>query len=141
MNPSVLWRVHFQSSPDTCFAFLATAAGRAAFWAESAEEKDGRIRFVFLDETIEESPLAAVDPPRLFSLRYFGALTEFLLEGDGRGGCDLTLRAFGVPERELLEVSSGWVSVLMAMKAAVDHRVDLRTHDSARSWRRHFVNQ
>jgi hypothetical protein len=33
-----------------------------------------------------------------------------------------------------LEVIAGWVSVQLALKAAVDFGVDLRTHDPARSW-------
>jgi hypothetical protein len=32
------------------------------------------------------------------------------------------------------EVLPGWVSVLMALKAYVDHGVDLRNHDAARTW-------
>jgi len=31
-------------------------------------------------------------------------------------------------------VLAGWVSVLMALKAAVDHGVDLRNHDPQRTW-------
>jgi hypothetical protein len=32
------------------------------------------------------------------------------------------------------EVRAGWVSVLLALKAAADFGVDLRNHDAARTW-------
>ena len=57
-----------------------------------------------------------------------------MLEDDGAGGTDLTLTDEGVPEADHAEVLAGWVSVLMALKAAVDFGVDLRNHDPARSW-------
>ena len=73
-------------------------------------------------------------PPGSFTIDYFGAVTEFSLDDDGKGGTDLTLVASGVPENERVEVIAGWVSVLMALKAAVDHGVDLRNHDESRTW-------
>lgn len=39
-----------------------------------------------------------------------------------------------VDESIRMEMAAGWVSVLMAMKAAVDHGVDLRNHDESRTW-------
>jgi hypothetical protein len=39
-----------------------------------------------------------------------------------------------IDESIRMEMAAGWVSVLMAMKAAVDHGVDLRNHDASRSW-------
>jgi hypothetical protein len=40
----------------------------------------------------------------------------------------------GVPEADRVDVTAGWVSVLLALKAAVDFGVDLRNHDPQRSW-------
>jgi hypothetical protein len=39
-----------------------------------------------------------------------------------------------------MEMIAGWVSVLMAMKAAVDHNIDLRNHDKSRAWRSGFLD-
>ena len=39
-----------------------------------------------------------------------------------------------LPESEMEETIAGWGSVLMALKAAVDHAVDLRNHDPERTW-------
>jgi hypothetical protein len=39
-----------------------------------------------------------------------------------------------VPDEWHAEVNAGWVSVLLALKAAADHGVDLRNHDAARTW-------
>jgi hypothetical protein len=46
----------------------------------------------------------------------------------------------GVAAEDLAEVSSGWVSVLMALKAAVDFGVDLRNHALNRTWDDGFVD-
>jgi hypothetical protein len=39
-----------------------------------------------------------------------------------------------IPDEWHAEVNAGWVSVLMALKAAADFRVDLRNHDTRRTW-------
>ena len=39
----------------------------------------------------------------------------------------------GVPEADRMEVMAGWVSVLLALKAAADFGVDLRNHDARRT--------
>jgi hypothetical protein len=61
------------------------------------------------------------------------------MEDDGCGGTDLTLTDMGVPSEHRTEVIAGWVSVLMALKAAVDFGIDLRGHDSERHWDTGFV--
>jgi hypothetical protein len=73
-------------------------------------------------------------------LEYFGARHDFALAPDGKGGTDLTLVATGVEASIREEMLSGWVSVLMAMKAAVDHGVDLRNHDPERTWQQGFAD-
>jgi hypothetical protein len=116
-------------------AILATSEGRARFWAESAAERDGEIEFVFPDGQRHRGAVLSNDPPRRFVVEYFGGTrTTFELADDGRGGTDLTLTDEGVPERWFEEANAGWVSVLMALKAAVGHGVDLRNHDPERTW-------
>ena len=58
---------------------------------------------------------------------------------DMAGGTDLLLTETGTPPAERAESLAGWVSVLMALKAAVDHGVDLRNHDARRSWAQGYV--
>ncbi|MGH6960898.1 MAG: hypothetical protein ACREE7_10470 [Dongiaceae bacterium] len=59
----------------------------------------------------------------------------FELQPDADGtGTDLQMTCRNVPDGDRMEVAAGWVSVLMAMKAAVDFNVDLRTHDPGRTW-------
>lgn len=79
-------------------------------------------------------------PPRRFAVRYLGSLATFELSDDGRGGTDLTLTDAGVADTDRVEVIAGWVSVLMALKAAVDFGVDLRNHDPGRTWDQGFVD-
>ncbi len=136
----IRWKLHLRAPRDKVFEALATDAGRASFWAESASENNGVITFLFLNYPPIMGRVLEVRPPSLFSLEYFGAVTEFSLSEDDAGGTELTLVARGVPEDERVEVIAGWVSVLMAMKAAVDHGVDLRNHDASRTWSDGYAN-
>ena len=62
-----------------------------------------------------------------------------VLADDRRGGTDLTLTETGVPAKWREENRAGWVSVLMALKAAIDFDVDVRSHDPQRTWDQGFV--
>lgn len=131
---TIRWKLHFRSPPERVYEALATDAGRARFWAESAPEADGRITFNFLGHPPVTGRILERKPPAIFSVEYFESVVEFSLVEDGVGGTDLTLVATGVPEADRAEITAGWVSVLMAMKAAVDFGVDLRNHDDTRTW-------
>jgi hypothetical protein len=74
--------------------------------------------------------ILAAEPRRKFAVNYYGD-TEvvFTLFADGAGGCDLTVR----DSSDGAETMAGWVSVLLALKAAADFGVDLRNHDSGRT--------
>jgi uncharacterized protein YndB with AHSA1/START domain len=131
---TIRWKMHFASPPEEVFDALATDSGRARYWAESTTEHDGWITFHFLKYEPFSGRILRREWPCVFALEYFGTQVEFTLEGDGRRGTDLFLLATHVDESIRMEMVAGWVSVLMAMKAAVDHRVDLRNHDPSRSW-------
>lgn len=130
----IKWRAHFVSSRESVFAALATDAGRARYWAESAPEIDGLIVFNILGYEPTSGRILEKRAPSLFAIEYFGTVVEFSLSDDGAGGTDLLLLATRVDESIRMEMTAGWVSVLMAMKAAVDHGVDLRNHDASRTW-------
>lgn len=134
-DPEVIrWRLRLRSEPGTVYRALATPEGRRDFWAESAEETDGAIRFVVPGGLESRGRILEAVPGRAFAAEYFGWTVRFALAPDGAGGTDLEMSCRGVAPAERTEVIAGWVSVLMAMKAAVDHGVDLRNHDPARSW-------
>lgn len=130
----IRWRVHFASSPDAVFDALDTRSGRESFWADSAEEIDGVIAFKIGRYPRYEARIRQRTRPKIFALRYFDTDVTFELEPDGTGGTDLLLRAEDVPEEARVEFIAGWVSLLLTMKAWVDHGVDLRNHDPARTW-------
>ena len=46
---TIRWKMHFRSAPDKVFDALATAEGRARYWAESAPEDKGQITFHILN--------------------------------------------------------------------------------------------
>lgn len=130
----VSWRVHFASPPEVVYDALDTAEGRESFWADSAPERDGVIAFRIGPYPLYEAKIQARERPRLFALRYFDTDVTFDLRPDGAGGTDLSLRAINIAENARTEFIAGWVSLLLTMKAAVDHDVDLRNHDPARTW-------
>jgi uncharacterized protein YndB with AHSA1/START domain len=131
----IQWKLHLASAPEKVYELLSTDTGRASFWAETAVEQGGVIHFLFPNgatwDAVVLSAVAGVE----YTVRYYGgSLTTFRLAGDGRGGTDLTLTDRGVAAADRAEVSAGWVSVLLALKAAADFGVDLRTHDPDRQW-------
>lgn len=138
---SIVWRVHFSSSPADVYDALDTDAGRAAFWAESAVERDGIVHFEFINEMSYDGRIVERERPHVWSVDYFSSTARFSLEPDGTGGTDLTLENDGVDERDRAEVTAGWLNVLLPMKAWVDHEIDLRSHDPDRTWDRGYVDQ
>ena len=130
----IRWKMHFTSPITKVFSALATNEGRTRYWAESAPEVGGEITFHILGYEPFSGRILKKKAPSLFTLEYCGTIVEFSLCDDGKGGTDLSLVATQVDEAIRMEMIAGWVSVLMAMKAAVDHGVDLRNHDKKRTW-------
>jgi uncharacterized protein YndB with AHSA1/START domain len=139
--PLIRWRIHLRSAPEAVFEMLSTAAGRACFWAESAAETDGVIHFRFSNGQQLESEVRQSLRPTSFQLTYFGgSVVTFELRAHRDGGTDLTLTEEGLSAEEYQQNRAGWVSVLLMLKAAVDHRVDLRNQDPARTWEQGYVD-
>jgi uncharacterized protein YndB with AHSA1/START domain len=140
--PPIEWRVHLKSPREEAFAAWTTDSGRARFWAEESCETQGGFALRFVNGEALEVGLLEASPPSRLVFRYFGGSTVTVnFAPDGQGGCDVHLREDGVPPEEHLENFAGWVSVLLALKAAVDFGVDLCAHDPSRSWdQRHVDN-
>src|SRR5215208_6224222 len=139
--PPIEWRVHLNSLPEAVYEAWATDTGRESFWAERSEATPDGFRLTFVGGEVLDARLLEAAPSRRFVFSYFGdsrVAVEF--EADVSGGCDVHLIEEHVPEGEHIENYAGWVSVLLGLKAAVDFRVDLRGHDSARSWTQRFVD-
>ena len=134
-SSSICWRLHLATPLARVYELLTTDQGRARFWAESAEERAGAIDFVFPNGANWSGEILDADPPRRYVIQYYGGSTAtFELSDDGHDGTDLMLTDAGVPEADRTEVIAGWVSVLLALKAAADFGVDLRNHDPQRTW-------
>ncbi len=111
---------------------FSTDKGRERFWAEKSAEKDGRIEFRFIDGLTLKSKILANEPTKRFVFEYFGGSRVTVdFSNDGSGGTDVALHAEGVRSDEEWP---GWVSVLLALKAAADYNVDIRNHDVTRTW-------
>jgi uncharacterized protein YndB with AHSA1/START domain len=132
----IVWRVHLAANPEAVYALLATDEGRARFWAESAIERAGEIEFTFPNGWRTTGRVLTAEPPRAFAVEYLGAPARFTLTSDGRQGTDLTVEHFD----DHPDTRAGWVSVLLALKATVNFGVDLRNHDSRRTWDEGYVD-
>lgn len=130
----VRWNMHLASPPERVFDALATDEGRASFLAETSRTLRNEVHLTFPNGFQYHASILEARRPTVFRLHYLGGPALFELSSDGNGGTDLALTHSGVAPSELAEVSAGWVSVLMTLKARVDHGIDLRNHDSNRSW-------
>lgn len=128
------WKLHFKSESTWVYEFLVLPEKRKTYWAESAEEIDGVIHYVFLNGIENHGQILEKIPGQFFRVEYFGMDVSFDLHACEGGGCDMTMICKNVDEDDRCELMAGWVSWLMAMKAAVDFDVDLRNHDSERTW-------
>lgn len=142
-NPTkpIRWKLHLPSPPSVVFDVLDSDEGRATFWAESAVEHHGVIRFRFINGKEHEARVLRREPPLLFEIEYFGATARFDLASDGSGGTDLTLTHAGVPEEEWIETHAGWLNVLLPLKASLLASIDLRNHDPNRTWDDGYADQ
>jgi uncharacterized protein YndB with AHSA1/START domain len=138
-GPAIDWRVRFAASPEAVWQAWTTDGGRERFWAETSRAGEGGFELCFLNGQALRVAIVEARAPERLVFRYFGGSTVTVdLAPDGSGGCDLRLREQGAPEP--IENRSGWVSVLLACKAAVDFGVDLRSHDPGRGWDEGYVD-
>lgn len=134
------WKVHFSSTIEKVYKALSTDAGRKTFWAEETVESADKIVFTILNYSPYAATLIERVEPTLFRLEYFGTDVTFKLVSTADGGTDLLLTAIVPNEQLKIEMTAGWVSVLMAMKAAVDFGVDLRNHHPERVWEMGYLD-
>ena len=137
--PAIDWRVHFAASPGTVWQAWTTDPGRERFWSETSRSDEGGFDLGFVNGEALRVEVVEAEPPHRLAFRYFGGSTVTVeFSPDGRGGCDLRLCEEGAPDP--FGNYAGWVSVLLACKAAVDFGIDLRSHDPGRSWDAGFVD-
>lgn len=132
--------MHLCVPPERAYDALDSDAGRAAFWAESAPETPEGIAFEFPGGIRHTGRVVERIRPSAWAVTYFGGVARFELADDGEGGTDLLLTHDGVDEEEWSEVHAGWLNVLFPMKAWLEHGVDLRNHDSRRTWTQGYAD-
>lgn len=134
-------QIHFNSKRQKVFEFIATGKGRAKFWADLAEESDGRIEFRFSNGQELSARILASEPPRLYSCEYFGgSRVTFALQEHEEQGTVLTLTEESIPSEWFDEQRAGWVTVLLCLKAAADFGIDLRNPHKELDWEAGFVD-
>ena len=134
------WKIHFDSPIGKVYDFLTSDTGRSKYWAEETKEENGFIEFTILNYPKYKSKIIEKKPQNLFRLEYFGTEVTFELIETDENGTDLHLTAMTPNESVKNEMTAGWVSVLMAMKGAVDFGVDLRNHNSERVWENGYLD-
>jgi uncharacterized protein YndB with AHSA1/START domain len=141
-EPGVLrWRVSLPASPQEVFALLATDRGRERFWAErSTTGSDGVVLLEFPSGATGRLEVVAQVAGERLETRYFGTPTTFGLEARQPAGTVLTVTARQVPPDDLVDLSAGWVSVLLNLKAVLASGTDLRNHEAACTWEAGFVD-
>lgn len=136
----IVYRLRLKAAPEDVFNFLATDTGRSAFWAERTEQRGNEITFYFPNDETLLSRVLDSRPPRLFSVTYFNNSTVTFDLKEQAEGTILRLRETGVPDSDQCENRAGWVSVLLNLKARVDHGIDLRNHDPQYTWSDGYVD-
>jgi len=136
---TIRWRIHLRSAPEKVYDLIATDEGRSRFWAAKTEESASEIHWEFPGGLEGSMKVYEKQRPYRFVCEYISESTvTFEISSDGRSGTDLTVTNSNVPEREMTETIAGWGSVLMNLKAVADHSVDLRNHDTTRTWDQGF---
>ncbi len=140
-NKPVEWKVFLKSPRERVFEFLTTDQGRTKFWAESAIEAEGCIRFKFTDGRQYKAHIIEQSFPDTFALEYFHSLLIFHLADYGNNhGTDLVLINKNIPESKFKQVETSWISFLMALKSAVDFGIDIRSHDPRKNWSCKYID-
>jgi uncharacterized protein YndB with AHSA1/START domain len=138
---NIQWRLHLRAAPAEVFAALTLPDRMQQYWVEAAEIHEGTLELVFPNGVKQRCRILERTAPKRFALEYFGgSIASFELADDGAGGTDLLLEVTHVAPELWHEDRPGWVSVLLCLKGAVDHGIDLRNHDPQRTWDQGYVD-
>lgn len=137
---TITWKLLLKSNPKTVFDLLTSSEGIVKFWAEKSSKKDNRIHFIFPNGQEYTSRIIKHTLNKEFHIDYFNSLVKFKLESCENGGTELLLINEHVPADDYVEVSAGWVSVLMNLKAVADFNCDLRNHNDKKTWSQGYIN-
>jgi hypothetical protein len=136
----IQWKAFLPVPIVKAFNALDTDKGRASFWAESAILENDEIEFHFINGSACQSKILERDPPNLWVIEYLGGVAKFELS-EKDDGTELLLTHSGVPDEEWIETYSGWLTVLLSLKAWIIYDADLRNHDPNRTWNEGYVDQ
>ena len=137
---TITWKLLLKSDSNTVYNLLSTSEGRRKFWSEDETEEGNIIHFLFPNGQTCNSRITKKIPNKEFHLDYFNSLVKFKLKSTKKGGTDLTLINENIVESDFCEVKSGWISVLMNLKAVADFQCDLRNHDPKKTWDQDYAD-
>ncbi len=122
------------------FDFWATDGGREKFWAERSEFRKDKFNLSFPNGNKIECRILNIIPGIALSFTYFNNSQVSVKLSDADSGTILHLNEKDIPAENYAENYAGWVSVLMNLKAAADHGIDLRNHDENFIWNKGFID-
>ena len=136
---NIVCKVYCKCDAAKLYSILNSNEGRASFWAESAREENGVIHFSFPNGQVCDAPILSKTAGKQISFFYFDTDVTINLYPE-QPGTTVEVVNDNVPDNEYAEIKAGWVSVLMALKASVDHGVDLRNHSAYRNWDTAYID-
>jgi uncharacterized protein YndB with AHSA1/START domain len=136
---NLFWKIHLRSNIENVFEILTTDAGREKFWAEKSIKDEHKFTLTFPNGD-EEDVMVIFEKDYKFEFVYFRTIVSITLTEDGKNGTDLVLNCKNIKHDDYVDMASGWVSVLLALKAAVDYNIDIRNHDLTRTWDEGYVD-
>jgi hypothetical protein len=136
---NLFWKLHLRTSIDEVYQYLTTDEGREKFWAEKSILGDNQFTLTFPNGD-QEDVMIIMQKDHKFEFVYFRTIVSIELTDDGNNGTDLLLNCKNIKSDDYDDIASGWVAVLMNLKAAADHSIDLRNHDNTRTWDEGYVD-
>ena len=128
------WQLRLRAPVAEVFSLLTTDRGRETFWVERSIQRGDQLEFQYPGGAKLVCLVLEHKKNERFTITYFdGTRVSFTL-CDANGGTHLTLEQRDLAAESAAENRAGWVSVLLALKAQADFGVDLRNHDSDRTW-------
>ncbi|MFZ1023880.1 MAG: SRPBCC domain-containing protein [Thermoplasmata archaeon] len=137
---TIRWRLHLRSPPEKVYDVVASDEGRSRFWVQRTQEKGDSILWTFGPGFEASMKVYERSRPRRFAFEFLDdSKVVFDIEPDGKGGTALTMTNSGLPMKDILDMTPGWVGILMNLKSVTDHSLDLRHRDPYRNWERGYV--
>lgn len=143
-------RIEINASPERVFRAWTESAELSAWFAEKAQSeprRGGQLHLEFLGGDKADLQFLKFRSPSLvsFTFGHQGETVTVRLRKTTRGTlCQLEQEGMKTGPKDRVHMhmgcKTGWVFFLTNLKGYLEHGVDLRSHDSRKSYNQHYVN-